>query len=158
MARKEITVTISQDGRDKGKQFFIREWPASVAEKWGIRALLALTKSGVTIPDDIANAGIAGVAALGIQAFAGLDALIAIELMDEMFQCVQVMPDPSNPNVMRKLVEDDIEEVRTRLFLRAEVFMLHTGFSMADFKSKLKSADSSVGLKNTETSPGQSGQ
>ena len=130
MARKELTVTITDAGRDLGKAFLLREMSASRAESWAMRALLALAKSGIDIPDDIAAAGLAGVASLGIKAFGGMNYLDAEELMLEMMQCVSAIPDPFRPQVIRGLIEDDIEEVKTRLKLRMELFTLHTGFSL----------------------------
>ncbi|WP_347558576.1 hypothetical protein [Robbsia sp. KACC 23696] len=135
MARKEKTIVIEKEGRDKGKMFIIHEMPPSKAEKWAIRAILALAKSGVEVPDDIANAGMAGIAMLGLKAFGGLRYEDAEPLLDEMFAMVAVIPDPQNPAIKRgcggvgPLIEDDIEEVMTRLTLRKELFTLHTGFS-----------------------------
>jgi hypothetical protein len=133
--RKELTVTIDAEGRDKGKVFFIREMPASQAESWALRALMALMKANVEVPDNISEAGLAGVAALGLKAFGGLSFEAAEPLMAEMMSCVQIIPDPRQQAVKRLLIEDDIEEVKTRLFLRAQVFELHTGFSLAAGRS-----------------------
>jgi len=46
MARKTATVTISAEGRDKGKTFFLTEMSAERSEEWGERALLALVRGG----------------------------------------------------------------------------------------------------------------
>src|SRR3954449_6524728 len=141
MARKELTLTIDTPGRDVNKTFFIREMSATKAERWATRALLALLKSGIEIPDDIAQAGLAGVAAMGLRAFGGIDFADAEPLLAEMLSCVQVIPDASRPMVKRALIEDDIEEVSTLLRLREEVLSLHTGFSLRDFRSKLTAAN-----------------
>lgn len=122
---------IDRPGRDYGKAFFIRELPASQAEKWAARAFLGLAKSGIDIPDDVSNSGLAGIAAMGLRAVGGMQFDLLEPLMDEMFTCVQIIPDPSKPQVVRALIEDDIEEVSTRLQLRKEVFVLHVDFSMA---------------------------
>lgn len=131
MARKTLTVTIDAAGRDQGKAFFIREMPASQAELWAVRAFLALARSGVDVPEDIASSGLAGIASLGLKALTGLKFEEARDLMAEMFDCIQIIPDPSKPNVQRALIEDDIEEVPTRLRLRKEVLELHVNFSTA---------------------------
>ena len=131
MARKVQQVTIDAEGRDKGKVFIIREMPATQAEKWAMRAFLALAKSGVDVPEDVASSGLAGIAALGLRALSGLTFTDAEPLMDEMFSCIQIMPDPTRPDVVRILLEDDIEEIATRLKLRKEVLALHTGFFSA---------------------------
>ena len=72
MARKVEYVTIDQEGRDKGKTFKITEMPALKAEKWATRAFLALAASGLDLPTDV-NAGMAGIAALGLDVFRNLD-------------------------------------------------------------------------------------
>jgi hypothetical protein len=136
MGRKTRTIVIESEGRDQGKMFTITEMSPSQSEKWAFRALLALAKSGVEVPDDIATSGLAGVAALGIKAFSGLRFEDAEPLLDEMFAMVSFIPDASRPAVKRgfggvgPLIDDDIEEIKTRLTLRKELFALHTDFSM----------------------------
>lgn len=128
MARKVEDYPVTDAGRDRGKVFRLTEMPATQAEKWAGRAFLALARSGVEIPDDIASAGLAGIVAMGLKAFAGMAFTDAEPLMDEMFRCVQRVVDPSNPVYARSLIEDDIEEVQTRLKLRMALFKLHTEF------------------------------
>ena len=136
--RKIVTVTIDGKGRDEGKVFSLREMPASQAEKWATKAFLALAKSGVEIPDNIASAGLAGIAAIGIKAISGMQFEDAEPLLDEMFRCISIIPDPDKPKVIRNLIEDDIEEVSTRLRLRKEVLNLHTDFFTDAAPSKSK--------------------
>lgn len=138
--RKIERITITDEGRDKGKVFVLTEMPASKAEMWAARALLALSKSGVEIPENVQGAGMAGIAVLGLKALGGLKFEEARLLLDEMFECAQMQPDPAKPEIVRMIMEEDIEEVATRVRLRAEIFSLHTGFSFADAKSKLISA------------------
>ena len=140
MARKKLTYTVTTEGRDKGKVFVLTEMPASQAEAWAARALFALMNAGVEIPENLADAGLAGLAMLGIHALAKLPYEAAKPLLDEMFQCVQIQPNPSNSNIVRKLVEDDIEEVATRLLLRKEILMLHVDFFTAGSGSTSASA------------------
>lgn len=130
MTRKQLTITITTEGRDQGKTFFITEMSAAAAEDWAFRTFLALAKSGVEIPDDVAQAGLAGLASLSLKALAGVKHEDAKPLLDEMLACVKILPDPAHPNVMRALIGDDVEEVRTRLELRDAVMKLHTGFSL----------------------------
>lgn len=131
MARKTTTVTIAAAGRDQGKVFFLREMPASQVERWAARALMAMVRSGAQISDEVANGGLAAFAAMGLRAFGSMPFEDAEPLLNEMFQCVQIIPDPNRPAVIRPLVESDIEEVETRLTLRMEVFKLHVDFSSA---------------------------
>jgi hypothetical protein len=128
MARKELDITITAEGRDKGKAFHITEMPASKAEKWAIRTMLALGKSGVDIPDDLQAQGMAGIASIGIRAMTHLNFEDAEPLLAEMFACVKCVPEPTRPEVTRELIEDDIEEVATRLLLRKEILALHIDF------------------------------
>jgi hypothetical protein len=156
MARKTIDITITADGRDQGKTFRITEMSASQAEKWAMRAFLALAKSGVDVPDHIQAMGLAGIATIGIKAFGGLSWDMAEPLMDEMFSCIQIVMTP----IARSLVESDIEEVSTRLKLRSDVFELHTGFSqaVARWKSAQAAAQVESDSPSTSTSPGSSAQ
>lgn len=149
MARKELMLTIDTPGRDVNKTFYIREMSATKAERWATRALLALLKSGVEVPEDIASAGLAGVAAMGLRAFGGIDFADAEPLLAEMMSCAQIVPDISRPQVKRALIEDDIEEVTTLLRLREEVLSLHTGFSLRDFRLRLTAANQ----QTVESSP-----
>jgi len=73
----------------------------------------------------------AGMAEIGIRALSGLRWEEAKPLMDEMWECVQIQPDPTKPMIVRKLVEEDIEEISTRIKLRKEVFNLHVDFLKA---------------------------
>jgi hypothetical protein len=143
--RNEKTIVIAEEGRDKGKTFIVKEMPASQAEKWALRALLIAARSGVNIPTDVADSGMAGVAMLGIQTVLSQSTRFEdVEpLLDEMWNsCVSYVPDPKNPNIVRgaggmgPLVEEDIEEIMTRIHLRAEVLNIHTGFSGAGAPSK----------------------
>jgi len=125
MARKQKTVTISEAGRDQGKVFLLTELSAYESEEWAARALFALMNAGVEIPENIAQAGLSGVAALGMQAVTRLPFESAKPLLDKMMTCVQIQP---SPGVVRALVDDDIEEVKTRIELRKQVLDLHLSF------------------------------
>jgi hypothetical protein len=74
--------------------------------------------------------------------------------MDQVMGWVQIRPDPANhPQIIRPLIEDDIEEVATRIKLRQEVAELHSGFFAIDALSKLISA-TMPGSSDTPTFPG----
>lgn len=140
MARKELTVIIDAEGRDKDKVFKIIEMPSTKAESWATRLLLGLAKAGVDVPDDIQHAGMAGVASLALKAIGGIDFKDAEPLLAEMLSCVQVIPDPANPNITRALIEGDFEEVATIVKIRKEVFNLHVNFSMLADRLKSETA------------------
>lgn len=131
MARNVANYTVTNDGRDKGKTFVLTEMPASKAESWAMRALLALMAGGVEVPEGFERLGMAAMAEIGIRALSGLRWEVAEPLLDEMWSCIQIMPDPSKPHLVRNLIEEDIEEITTRVKLRAEVWKLHTGFFKA---------------------------
>ena len=131
MARKTKPYRVETEGRDKGKLFLLSEMPSEQAEAWAMRALLALMDSGVDIPENAFELGMAGFAEIGFKALAKLKWEVAQPLLTEMFECVTIIPDPSKTHVSRPLIPDDVEEIATRLHLRMEVFELHTGFSIA---------------------------
>lgn len=137
MARKTAVVTITDEGRDRGKVFVLKEAPAAQAERWATRALLALARSGVEMPANAEGAGWAGIAYLGFQALSKLSFDEVQPLLDEMWQCVTLQPDPKHPEITRPLYwggpdgeGSDIDEIATMVKLRAEVFALHSGFSL----------------------------
>ena len=130
MARRIASFTASA-GRDAGKVFRITEMPADQAERWAVKAFLAAAKGGVTLPENAAESGFAGIAQMGFSMLANMPPELAFELLDEMMACVQYQPNPAKPEVVRGLIADDIEEVMTRLQLRKAVFDLHVDFSQA---------------------------
>ncbi|MDE1905340.1 MAG: hypothetical protein KGH75_02665 [Rhodospirillales bacterium] len=123
--RQTVVYTVKDEGRDKGKVFIITEWPASQAERWAMRAFMALGRNGVDLPEGVKNSGLV---ATDLALLCRIPFEEAETLLAEMFSCVQVQP---SPGVVRALIEEDIEEVATRIKLRLEVFKLHTGFSPA---------------------------
>jgi hypothetical protein len=131
MARATLNYTVNDEGRDRGKLFVLTEMPASQAESWAMRALLALMSAGVEVPDGFEHMGMAAMAEVGIKALAGLKWEDAEPLLAEMWGCIKIIPDPSKPHVVRNLVEEDVEEISTRIKLRAEVWRLHVGFLKA---------------------------
>lgn len=155
MARKEKFVRIEmpakdEEGnlvefRDRGKVFHIREMSARQTEEWATRCLLAMAHAGMRVPtmEDMKQALAQPSAAM---AHRGFEALSSGEmtfrdvkpLLDEMMACISIVPDPDKTDYRRALVEDDVEETITLLFLRLEVFKLHMGFSKAAALSLLQ--------------------
>lgn len=152
MARNTITYTVTDANRDNGKTFLITEMSAAQAEAWAMRAILALMDGKIELPEGIELEGMAGVAKIGIKALAGLRWEVAEPLMKEMFDCIQIIPDPSRPQIVRPLIEQDIEEIMTRVKLRGEVWALHTGFSVTAALSKSpQAAVKKENMRNTRT-------
>lgn len=131
MARNILDYTVTTEGRDKGKLFRLTEMPATKGEKWAMRAILALMGERVDIPKGFEKKGMSGMAELGLKMFASLKWESAEPLLDEMMECVQFVPDPSKPQIVRKLFPEDIEDISTLVILRKEVLNLHVGFSQA---------------------------
>ncbi len=135
MARKVSNFTVTAEGRDKGKLFLLTEMTASKGEEWAMRALLAIAASNVNLPEGFTSLGAAALAELGIRALTGLKWEVAAPLLAEMFECVQIIPDPKKTHIVRPLIEEDIEEIQTRFTLRMEVWKLNLGFLMAAIPS-----------------------
>lgn len=153
--RKEKIVHITAEGRDKGKTFIIREMSASDAEWWAMRAFKGIVAAGVNVPDNVRGGGMAGIAIMGLRAFGELNPADLKELLDEMFACVYIQRD-NNPNIVQRPLEEDIEEVATRLKLREEWFELHTGFSLAAMSQRSTSemaADPNSSTTQTSLEP-----
>jgi hypothetical protein len=153
LALKTALIQVKTAGRDLGKHFLLTEMPAEQAEKWAIRALLLATNANVQIP---AVQGMAAIALVGLQTLMqGVNFKDVEPLLDEMFQCVQIIPDMKHPDVVRPIFPGDIEEVATRMMLRDEVVKLHLGFSIADALSELTSTSTTSAnqdnTKNTQT-------
>jgi hypothetical protein len=162
MARKTCIYTETREGRDLGKSFFIEEMSASQAERWATRALSVASKSGIDLPQEMLKSGMAGFVVLGMRAFLSAPWHETQPLLDEMFACIEFIPDPKRPDIKRPLVESDIEEVTTRLALRQEVLDLHLGFFKAAVQLIRSAASTAMGQaetsSNTPTSPDQSPQ
>lgn len=142
--RKTVTIEMTaENGRDhywpdsqNVKRFLLTEMPATQGEWWAIRAFLALAKGGVEIPEEVKKAGMAGLvyffSSIGlflINSMGKVSPQDAKPLLDEMFACIRVLPNPNNLDFSRPLVEVDIEEIETRLKLRREILRLHMDFS-----------------------------
>lgn len=128
MARKIVEVPIQDENRDKGKVFVITEMSSEQVESWGMRVLLALVGSNVNVPEDFAELGMAGLAEYGLRALASLKWQDAEPLLKEMFSGIQIRADRTKPHIIRDMWDADIEEVSTRLKLRAEWWKMHTDF------------------------------
>lgn len=145
--RRTEKIVIETEGRDKGKTFIVTEMYASQGESWAARVIMAIADSGVNLPDNFENLGMAGLAELGFKAVAGLRWSVAEPLLQEMMNCVQIVVDPRNPGATTRPLQDskdgpvgggdyDIGEIGTRFALRMGFWKLHMGFLMAAFPSQ----------------------
>ena len=139
----------SWGGRDQGKVFRIKEWPARRAETWAWGMVFALKGTGGSIPDDVARLGMAGIGIrlLNTVLQADTDYLKLKPYMDELIdECVTIIRDPKNHDkttgrlIDGPMLEDDIKEVKTLQWLRSEVIRIHTNFSVLESLSALISA------------------
>jgi len=135
MARKQASF-VAQTGRDQGKEFLITEMSATQAENWAFRVILAIGNAGIEIPDNLAAQGMAGLMAVGYMNLLKIPFDAAKPLLDEMMGCVQIVP---SANIKRPLIEDDIEEVKTRLLIRKAIWDLHMDFFLDENKSTSES-------------------
>lgn len=113
--------------------------PADQGERWAFRMLLALSRSGVEVPDGMFSGGWAGLDTLwpfllvtGLNGLHGAQWAEMEPLLNEMMACVQWCP-PGNapPQPIFAGVDSQIHEVATRIELRKAVIELHLGFSPA---------------------------
>lgn len=147
---KFLAVPLVPATRDSGKLFQLTEMSADAAERWAFRALFAITRNGVDVPDDLQSMGMGALVAFGVRGLLTMGFADAAPLLDEMMACVEIVPDPSKRDVVRPIDPEDVEEVQTRLWLRDQVWELHTGFTIAGFLSTL-------GQSATNQTPATSG-
>lgn len=125
MARRTKDIEIKDpESRDNGKTYVVTEMSAEAAEWWAFRVLQAILGANAEI--DL-SAPLAQMAAAGFKALGQLDPQKAKPLLDEMMKCVSVrLPDGKTRDLLPST--NDIEEVKTRVILRKEVFALHVDF------------------------------
>ena len=126
MALKTKQITI-EHGRDKGRVFLITEMPAAHADNWAMRALIALANGGVDLGGLSPQQGMMGMAGVALDALGRLKADDAIPLLNELLDCVQIIPEGGKPRQLN-MDFNDVEDFTTLWRLRKEVFALHTDF------------------------------
>jgi hypothetical protein len=147
--RTKIIIIKAEEGkeiRDAGKSFLITETSAVQAEEWGLRAIMALGTSGFVVPQEMADAGLIGLALLGYSAFMGASEAAVLPLWREMLPtCVQYkapLESASGADILMPWSPSLVEEVSTLLLLRKQIVELHTGFTLAELAQKLRQASS----------------
>lgn len=137
MIRNTVRYIEDGEGRDKGKLFIISEMSSSQGERLTRRVLSSMLESGVYIPQ-------------GVPLTSSLFAQIAISnigkirwdnielIASELWGCVQYIPTPSKPDIIRLPYEDDIEEIITIHKLRWEAAKLNFGHFFTELLSLLK--------------------
>lgn len=166
MARLTKTITITAEGRDKGKRFVITELDSCSGEKWAHRAMLALSRGGFELPPGLFEQGMAGFAAITpyliVLGFKALNAARWEELeplLDEMMTCVKYQPPAISGQMIPAQdlmdgINGQIEEIKTRVELRKEVLMLHVSpFDLAAFQTSARGDTPESSSSDTPTFP-----
>ncbi|HGM9698237.1 TPA: hypothetical protein ACKRDB_003085 [Proteus mirabilis] len=136
MSLKTKTITIEK-GRDEGKTFVITEMPITKADNWAMRALFAIANGGIDIEGINPNMGMLGMAQVAIKALSGINPDVGIPLLDELLECVQVLPSGGNARAL--IVDSDIKDLSTMFTLRKEALAIHIDFLTQGGGSDLKS-------------------
>lgn len=126
MALKSKQITI-ENGRDKGRVFLITEMSAAHADNWAMRALLALANNGVDLGGISPQQGMIGMVGATLGALGKVKPEDAIPLLNELLDCVQIIPEGGQPRPLN-MDFNDVEDFTTLWRLRKEVFALHTDF------------------------------
>jgi hypothetical protein len=134
MARHEKTITIQDEGRDKGKVFVIREMPATAGEKWAMQLMYLIEQAGAAVSQETLTGGMAGLATLMPEGRKDAMALAVARALGDpslaaWWDCVRYVHAPNHQPQKINLGETcQIEEIKTITFLRMEVVKLHTDF------------------------------
>ncbi len=128
--REPLIITIEK-GMDAGKVFRITPMAARPGHRWASRVIFALMNAGVEIPENIADAGMAAIAVIGIKALGKVPFEVAEPLLDELLDQVSIIPDPSKPEIVRKWIDEDFEEAGTIFRLQKESLMVNIDFFMS---------------------------
>lgn len=139
MALKTKQITI-EHGRDKGRVFLITEMSAAHADNWAMRALIALANGGVDLGGLSPQQGMMGMARVALDALGRLKADDAIPLLNELLDCVQIIPEGGQPRPLN-MDFNDVEDFTTLWRLRKEVFALHTDFLQHAFGKTTESEE-----------------
>lgn len=125
MALKQKEIII-ESGRDKGKKFLITEMPAYKIDDWAMRVLLALAGAGIDVAE--AQDGLMGLARVAFQALGKIPSEVSLPLLNELLDCVQIIPNGTTIPRPLDLDLNDIEDFQNLWRFRKEVFSLHADF------------------------------
>lgn len=128
---KTMDYTVSAEGADKGKRFAITRMDAFTADKWARHAVQSAMRSGARIGASLADAGVAGLAGVGLEIFGFMDEADLDRAFDQLMTCVKIRPDPTNPDITRAVIAADFEEPNTLGLVRGAAFDFHVGFLLA---------------------------
>lgn len=126
MARKQIEITITDEGRDRGKTFQITEMPATEAQEIATQLLVAALNCGMELKGDVFNMGMADLWQAGFSVIEQVPYHFLKPILDRFDRCAMYLD--KQTNFARKLADGDIEEVKTFFKLRAAAIKLHFDF------------------------------
>lgn len=160
MRRTRLVVIKAEDGkenRDASKAFLVTEASAVQAEEWGLRAIMALGTSGFIVPQEMADAGLIGLALVAYQAFMGAREEAVLPLWREMLPaCVQYKAPTeaaSGADILMPWSPGLVEEVSTLMLLRQQILEVHTGFTLAELFLRLQRATSAISSTSSPDTP-----
>lgn len=130
MARKEIPFIVTEEGRDKGKEFIITEMSAWDADTLSQDLFRAMGDSNYTgIPADVIAMGCAGLATVGLSVISASSPEVARQLRDQLMSTVDRIITNEGHRQQRKVNGPlDFEEVSTIRALIDKVFEVNFSF------------------------------
>lgn len=162
---RKTEIVTATEGRDAGRKYLITEWDAARADRWATRAVLALAGGSTPLPfpvQALVGKGMEAIFVVGLQTIltANINPDVLLPLLDELLTCVKIIRDPKaldkdtgQPLAFEMALSDDIQEVKTRWWLRSEVLRIHTGFSAGDAFSRLLTLILTKPFEGSETTP-----
>ncbi|EKN4009739.1 TPA: hypothetical protein PXI74_003859 [Yersinia enterocolitica] len=129
MSRKQITYTVEDEGRDKGKEFIITEMSAWDAEELSEEIYRAMGHGEFnSLPADVVSMGVAGLATVGISVLAAAPASVSRPISDRILSTVEIVITNEGKDINRAIKPLDFEEISTIRTLKDKVFELNFGF------------------------------
>jgi hypothetical protein len=129
MARKEIPYVVTDENRDKGKEFIITEMSAWDADELAQDIFRAMGDSDFSaIPADVIAMGCAGLATVGLSVLSAASPDVSRNLRDRLLQTVQIVITHEGSRQVRQVKPIDFEEVSTIRTLMDQVFRVNFDF------------------------------
>lgn len=129
MSRKQVTYTVEDEGRDKGKEFIITEMSAWDAEELSEEIYRAMGHGEFnSLPADVVAMGVAGLATVGVSVLAAAPASVSRPISDRILSTVEIVITNEGKDIARAIKPIDFEEISTIRTLKDKVFELNFGF------------------------------
>ncbi|EOU9561572.1 hypothetical protein ACOJCY_002659 [Cronobacter dublinensis] len=129
MARKEIPYVVTDENRDKGKEFIITEMSAWDADEMAQDIFRAMGDCNYTgIPADVIAMGCAGLATVGLSVLSASSPEVSRQLRDRLLSTVQIVITHDGERQVRAVKSIDFEEVSTIRSLMDKVFKVNFDF------------------------------